>query len=162
VVQSPWLVSFALSTSANRHALLSRLSVIASVVGIGLAIFLVRYLGVWAVPIGLLIGEALTCYHFVIKDTCRIIGEPYGVFARWLWPRLATVGALTLLVGWVAHETIPGPAPVRWACVGIFTLSTSVTGAWYFWLMPEDRSQLMLRLQPFISAMGGKVQLSRY
>lgn len=162
VVQSPWLVSFALSASANRHALLSRLSLIASVVGIGVAFFLVQYLGVWAVPIGLLIGEALTCYHFVIKDTCRIIGEPYGVFAWWLWPRLATVGALTLVVGWIAHEAIPGQALVRWACVGILTLSTSLIGAWYCWLMPEDRAELMVRLQPFFLAIEGKVRLARY
>jgi hypothetical protein len=70
------------------------------------------------------------------------------MFARWLWPRLAVVGALTLMAGWVVHEMIPGPALVRWIALGTTSLATSLAAAWYTWLTPEDRNELMPKVRP--------------
>src|SRR2546425_8849210 len=43
--------------------------------------------------VGLMLGEAIGCYHFVIKATCRIIGESYGAFALRFWSGFAAVSA---------------------------------------------------------------------
>lgn len=47
-------------------------------------------------PVGLALGEALRCYHFVIKATCRLIGEPYAAFAARFWLGFVVVAAVVL------------------------------------------------------------------
>lgn len=151
VLQSTWLVSLTFTASTNRHAKLSWLYLASAVVGIGVAALMVRWIGTLAVPIGLIIGEALACYHFVVKDTCQMIGEPYGPFALRLWSGLIAVVTVALVAGWAAHQLIPGPYLVRWLGVGAMTTAVSIVVAWAIWLIPEDRAQLVSRLRPLVT-----------
>lgn len=156
VLQSPWLASSVFTAAANRHERLSWSYLISAVVGVGTAALLVKWMGTWAVPVGLIVGEALACYHFVVRDTCQMVGEPYGPFARRLWFGLAVVATVAIVAGWAAHETIPGPSFIRWAGVGAFTSAVSAAVAWGVWLTPEDRAVLLSRLRPLVALVGDK------
>lgn len=156
VFQSAWLASGIFAAASNRHATLSWAYLISATVGVGIAALLVRRLGTWAVPVGLIAGEALACYHFVIHDACRLLGEPYFPFACRLWLGLAATGAAGLLAGWAAHVSIPGPFFIRWPGVGLATLAVSVAVAWAVWLTPEDRTLLGSKLRRLRALMSWK------
>jgi O-antigen/teichoic acid export membrane protein len=149
--QTPWAASSTLATASNRHQVQAIAYFFSSVVGIGLAAMLIHRLGTWAVPVGLILGEALGCYHFVIQATCRIIGEPYGAFALRFWLGFAGVATAVLATGWMIHHLMPGPMLVRWAAMGIGTLAVAATGAWVGWLTPQDRTILLPKLRPLLS-----------
>lgn len=142
VIQSPWLASSVFTAAANRHERLSWSYLVSAVIGVGVAAVLVRRIGTWGVPVGLIVGEALACYHFVVKDTCEMIGEPYVPFIRRLWLGLSVVGAGSFVAGWVAHQIAWGPAPLRWLEVGAVTCIVALVTAWWLWLPTNDRARI--------------------
>ena len=154
VLQTPWLASSVFTASASRHEKLAVSYMASSILGLAVAVVLVKSLGFWAIPIGLIIGEAAACYHFVVKDTCQMIGEPYSPFALRLWSGLIAVATVALLAGWAAHQVIPGHYLVRFVVVGIVTSAVSLAAAWSIWVTPEVRAQLVLR---FRSAVAGEI-----
>ena len=147
VLSSPWLASSVFTAATNRHASLSRSYLVAAVVGVGLAAALIRRLGLAAVPIGLIAGEAIACYHFVLKDSCEIVGECYAGFARRLWLRLPVVVAAGMLAGSAAHHAVPGPSPLRWLAVGSTTVVAASLSSWWLWLDRNTRAAVVQRLR---------------
>src|SRR5260370_12641926 len=95
-LQTPWAASSTVATATNRHRVHAVGYFFAAIACVGLIAALVRYLGTWAVPVGLTLGEALGCYHFVIRATCRMIGEPYAAFAARFWLGFAFMAAPAL------------------------------------------------------------------
>jgi hypothetical protein len=106
------------------------------------------------------LGEAVCCYHFVIKATCRIIGESYPAFALRFWLGFAAVTTAVLASGWIVHHLMPGPMLVRWLAMGLFTLAAASACGWIVWLTPTDRALLIPKLHPFVSISALKVELS--
>ena len=156
VFQSTWLVSFLFPAAADRHERLSWLYAASVLIGIAMTMLLIDRLGTWAVPVGLCIGEATICYHWVIRETCRMVGEPYGSFSLKLWSGVLAAGTLALITGWVAHVMIPGPPVVRWLGVGSITLATTVAVYWNIGVTPEDRARLLIRLRPAVMVEGDR------
>ena len=156
VLQTPWLASSVFTASVSRHEKLAVSYMASSILGLAVAVVLVKSLGFWAIPIGLIIGEAVACYHFVVKDTCQMIGEPYSPFALRLWSGLIAVATVALLAGWAAHQLIPGPHLVRWLSVGTITTAVSIAVAWAIWFTPEDRAQVVSRLRPLVAMSAGR------
>jgi O-antigen/teichoic acid export membrane protein len=148
--QTPWAASSTVATATNRHRAQAIGYFMAAILGIGAVAALLRPLGVWAVPAGLTLGEAVCCYHFVIKASCRIIREPYSAFAVRFWAGFIVVAACTLGIAWVVHSVMPGPMLLRWTAMGLCTLATAFTSAWLVWLNPDDRALLWpkFRLAP--------------
>jgi O-antigen/teichoic acid export membrane protein len=153
--QTPWAVSSTVARASNRHKAQAVGYFFAAVLGIALVAALIRRLGTWAVPIGLTIGEALTCYHFVIKATCDLVGESYSRFALRFWSGFVAVSTTVLMTGWVIHHMMPEFMLLRWLAVGLFTLSVAVGCGWAVWLTPEDRTLLMPKLRPLLLALSG-------
>ena len=147
VLQSPWMVSLIFTTSTNRHARTATYWFLGSVLGLVCAAGLVNPLGAWGVPIGLMLGEAVACYHFVIRDTCRMLGEDYGPFARRTWIGLVTSSMAALGVAGLVHASISGPVLVRWAVIGIAACAASVSAAWLVWLTVPERADVLRRLR---------------
>ncbi len=141
--QTPWAASSTVATATNRHKVQAIGYFFSAIVGIGLVAALLPRLGPRAVPVGLMLGEAIGCYHFVIKATCRIIGESYGAFALRFWSGFAAVSAALLTAGWAIHHMMPGPMLVRCAAMGLFTVLLAAACAWVVWLTPEDRALLL-------------------
>ena len=141
--QTPWAASSTVATATNRHKVQAIGYFFSAIVGIGLVAALLPRLGPRAVPVGLTIGEAIGCYHFVIKATCQIIGESYSAFALRFWSGFAAVSAAVLTASWAIHHMMPGPMLVRWAVMGLFTVLLAAACAWVVWLTPEDRALLL-------------------
>jgi O-antigen/teichoic acid export membrane protein len=148
ILQTPWTASAIFSQVTNRHWNYSRLYLASSVVGLGFAALLARSFGVRGVLVGLILGEAALCYHFVTKDACETIGEPYGPFARRLWAGLTAVGAIALGVGWVAHQIAWGPKLLRWAEVGGLTSLAALLSSWWLCLDGTVRAEIVERVWP--------------
>jgi O-antigen/teichoic acid export membrane protein len=154
VLQSPWLASSFFTIATNRHARLSRFYLASSVIGLAVAVPLVGRLGLWGIGIGLIVGEALACYHFVIRDTCRTIGEPYGQFALKTWLNTVAVVAVAMLSGWAASTVASGPHVLRWLEVGFATSASAGVTGWVLWLDQDvkdqvsERARLLLRGSP--------------
>lgn len=126
VLQSPWLANSNVTAAINLHQKQAWSYLASGVLALASMALLAPRLGMNAVPVGLIIGEVVACYHFVIKDTCTVIGEPYAAYAARLWPGLAAVFLPALLAGWLAHQSAWGPAFLRWGEVGAATLLVSV------------------------------------
>ena len=141
--QTPWAASSTVATATNRHKVQAIGYFFAAIAGIGFVAALIPFVGIWAVPLGLTLGEAIACYHFVIQATCRIISEPYAAFARRFWLGFILVATATLAAGWIVHSMWPGPMLLRWIVMGLFTLAAASACAWLVWLAPEDRALLL-------------------
>ena len=157
VFQTPWAASSTVATATNRHQVQAVAYFAAAVLGIGLIRALIRYLGIWAVPVGLALGEALGCYHFVIKATCRLIDEPYAAFAARFWLGFVVVAAAVLASAGAVHHAITGLTVVRWGLMGVLTLVVAAICAWLVWLTPADRAVLRPRLRPLPKLSGARV-----
>lgn len=145
VLQSPWMICSGLLAAVNRHHRLAVSYVASSVIGIVLAALLAPRLGLAAVPLGLMLGEVLACYHFVVKDACDLVGEPYAPFAGRLWLGMALVLVPTIAAGWLAHQVAWGPNVLRWLEVGAATTVEAVLMAWCAVLDVEGRTLLIKR-----------------
>lgn len=146
VLQTPWAASSTIGTATNRHSAQAIGYFFAASIGVGLITVLVRIFGTWAVPIGLIIGEGMCCYHFVIQATCRTIGERYGTFALRFWLGFGAVTVAALSTGWIVHSVV-APILVRWIAMGLLTLSAAAACGWIVWLTPADRASLSALLR---------------
>jgi O-antigen/teichoic acid export membrane protein len=149
-LQTPWAASSTVTTATNRHQVQAIGYFFAAIFGISFIAGLVRYLGIWAVPVGLAFGEALGCYHFVIKATCRMIGEPYAAFALRFWVGFAVVAGAVLATAWAIHSAIVGLTLLRWFVMGVLTSAVSAVCAWRIWLTADDRARLRPKLRPVL------------
>jgi O-antigen/teichoic acid export membrane protein len=156
-LQTPWAASSTVATATNRHHVQAIGYFFAAIVGIGLIAALVPCLGTWAVPVGLALGEALGCYHFVIKATCRMIGEPYVAFAMRFWLGFVAVAAAVLATAGLVHYALAGLTLVRWSIMGVLTLAASHVCAWWLWLTPDDRALLRPKIRPVLRLSGVRV-----
>lgn len=147
VLQSPWMICSGLLAAVNRHHRLAVSYVVSSLIGIVLAALLAPRMGLAAVPLGLMLGEILACYHFVVKDACDLVGEPYRPFAGRLWLGMALVLVPTVAAGWLAHQVAWGPNVLRWLEVGAATTVVAGLMAWCAALDVEERTLLIKRVR---------------
>jgi O-antigen/teichoic acid export membrane protein len=155
VLQSPWLVGFGFGAASNRHGSMALACLVGSVLGLVLAVLLMPRWGTAGVVAGLVLGDALACSHFVVREACRLVGEPYGSFARRLWPNLVLTSLVALGAAWVAHVVVGGPSLVRWSVVGGAASVGALGAAWVCWLTADERQLVTTRVRPVRLALGG-------
>jgi O-antigen/teichoic acid export membrane protein len=156
VLQSPWLVSSVFTAAANRHRAFAVCLTVSSVVSVALASAFVPAWGVAGAAAALITADVIACSHFVIKDSCRSVGQPYGPFIRRLWPCLALTGVAALGAGWVTHTSVSGPAVVRWLATFGATTASSALIAWAVWFTADQRRATLLHLAPLVRLAGAK------
>ena len=158
VLQSPWMANSNVTAAINRHQNLAWSYLASGLLALAAMVALAPLLGLNAVPVGLIVGEALACYHFVIRDTCTVIGEPYAAYVSRLWPGLVAVFGPALLAGWFAHQAAWGPSILRWGEVGAATLLVSCLMARCMWvgeaewaLLCRKMDTVLRRLRPHMA-----------
>lgn len=139
VMQSPWLASSTFMIAINKHRDVSRAYLISSVLGLAVAAVLVRRVGLSGVPIGLIVGEGIACYYFVVNSSCKILEERTAAFLGRIWFGLGTVGAMALGAGWLAERAARGPDMAQWLEIGAATSLTALVVTWILWLTPRER-----------------------
>jgi O-antigen/teichoic acid export membrane protein len=142
LLQVPWLTSSIFMIAINRHRRLARYYLISAVLALVAIALLIRPCGLLAAPLGVMIGEALACYHFVIKDACGVLKEEYARFAARLWCGVAAISCAAWGAGYLGHSLAVGPAPLRWIEVGSLTTVAAALAAWTLALRKDDRSRL--------------------
>jgi|ERR1039458_2152311 O-antigen/teichoic acid export membrane protein len=144
VLQATWLPSSLFMMANNQHRRLAHSYFISAVVTLAATALLVHPCGLLAAPVGALIGEALACYHFVIKNTCNVLKEEYSRFAARLWSGVAAISCAAWGAGYLGHSVAIGPAPLRWLEVGALTTLAAVLAAWGVALRKNDRSRVAI------------------
>jgi O-antigen/teichoic acid export membrane protein len=142
VLQSPWMAASAIPVYTNKHKALAVSYMASSIGGLLLGALLVPRLGLKALPIAFIVAEALACYHFVVRNACRIIGEPYLPFAAKLWSGMLGVATCTFAVTWAVHAAPDLGTFPRWICSGAASLLGVTLSAWVVWLRDEERDFL--------------------
>ena len=139
VLQAPWLANSNVTAAINRHHNQTWSYLASGILGLACLLLLAPHLGLRAVPVGLIVGEAAASYHFVIRDTCTVIREPYAPYAARLWLGLVGVFSFALGAGWLVHRIVWGPPVLQWAEVGAATLTASCLAARFVWISLEER-----------------------
>ncbi|HET7212969.1 MAG TPA: hypothetical protein VFL79_05240, partial [Terriglobia bacterium] len=122
VLQSPWMAASAIPVYTNKHKGLAVSYLVSSIGGLLLGALLVPRLGLKGLPIAFIVAEALACYHFVVRDACRIIGEPYARFAGKLWAGMMAGSGCAFAATWAAHAAPDLGTFPRWLCSGAASL----------------------------------------
>ncbi len=139
VLQSPWTAAAAIPLYTNRHKPLTLSYLFANIGGLALGAVLIPRMGLKGVPVAFIFTEAIACYHFVVREACDIVDEPYPRFARKLWVGLVFISSAALLTTWAVHRApCLGTLP-RWICSGAASIITVAITAGLFWFRTEDR-----------------------
>ncbi len=108
--------------------------------GLLLGLALVPRVGLKGLPIAFIVAESAACYHFVIRDACRIVGEGYRQFARKLWLGATVISGSAFCAAWAVHLA-PGLGTFpRWICSGCASIAAVALSTWVFWFREEERT----------------------
>jgi O-antigen/teichoic acid export membrane protein len=154
-MQTPWAASSAITTATNRHKTYAICYFLATVISVITTAVLVHRIGAAAVPVGLVLGEAICCYHFVVRGTCRVINENYRRFALRLWLGLVSVAVMVFAATALVHSMITNATLLRSTLTGATSLLTSIVCGALVWLRPQERGELfadLLMLLPWKSS----------
>jgi O-antigen/teichoic acid export membrane protein len=141
-LQVAWVASSTVTLSMSRHAGLARSYVASAVVTLGVTAFLAPRAGLVAVPVGMIAGEAIGCYHFVLRNSCAELGEAYGPFAARVWTGVVSIALCAFGFGWAGREAIASPAPARFVACGAMALAGAAGAAFFVMFRTQERSLL--------------------
>ena len=154
VLQAPWMASSVLPLAFNRPHTVAVASAVSSVVGLAVAILLIDRYGVAAVPIGLIVGEALACYVFVPRAACRLIREDFRRFAMRQWVALGIGVAFAFCAAWAAARIAAGPLVLQWIEIGAVAMAVSVLAVWTAGLDSDERRRLVRQSRASLARLG--------
>lgn len=143
IVQTPYSTSGTFLAAINRHKSVCICSILSSAMGIGLAIVLVRYMGMVGVVAGLLIGDALLSSWFIPLNTCRIIGENFSNLWKGTLVRGFPIISAGIGVGWFVSKLTNLHVILNILITGLAILSSGVILGWFFWLNRQERNELL-------------------
>jgi O-antigen/teichoic acid export membrane protein len=141
-LQVAWVASSTVALSMSRHANLAGSYVASAVIILASTAFLAPRLGLIAVPLSVIAGEAVGCYHFVLRKSCAELGEAYGPFAARVWMGVVSVALCAFGFGWAGQEAVAGPAPARFVACGVMAL-TGAAGATFFVMLRKQERTLL-------------------
>jgi O-antigen/teichoic acid export membrane protein len=147
VLGVPWIAASTVGVTTNQHRRLAISYIVSSTLGIGISFAGVHRFGLAAVPAGLIIGEAIASYHFVLRDACRVVDDDYVRLARRVWGSLILTAVTATLVAWCIHLLgVSWRAPLRWLLSGIGTGTIGALAGWTLWLLKDERDVVRRRL----------------
>jgi len=141
IFQTPWRASSLFPAAFNKHRMLAFHYVVNSVLGLGLAVALVRPLGVVGVVLGFWIADVLVCGWFVPYETCRMLGEQVGRFWFHSIIRGLPVVALQYSGAWAINFLL-GNWLMRTLAIGAWVSFVLLVGGYFLWLTPEEKGLL--------------------
>ena len=147
VLQALYNASSMVPIATNQHKNVAKAFLGSAVLSTAGTVVLAPHLGVAAAGWAILIGDAVYCYHFVIRNGCSSVGEAYPRFAGQFWMSLSIVSALTGIAGWSAHRFGIGELPLRWIETGIVTFTTSLSAVWLVFLDADTRRGIVSEYQ---------------
>lgn len=139
LLQANWQTVSLVCLSSNRHFRVSMCTAASSAISLLLIVATLHRWGLIAIPIAMMVSEALICYHFVIKDACRAITVSYSQLAVRLW--LATI--LATLLTWTVTSTLASLLPsahlMTLAVIFVVGELVALLVMWYVFLTSQDR-----------------------
>jgi O-antigen/teichoic acid export membrane protein len=155
VLQAPWIASSLMNMATNQNKTIALLQLGSAVLTVAVTAALLPFTGTRAIPIGVIIGEGIFCYHFVPRNACGAIGADYSAFAGRAWATVVVMSLTALATAWFAHIVGVGPSPLRWLQTGCATLCACGAVGWRFGLPNEDRVWISKRLRSIMRRFSG-------
>lgn len=143
VLQSTWLSNSILPTISNKNKILSRSYIFSSVIGLIISSLILEYYGILAFPISFILAEGLTCYHFVVKDACRIAQLNYYSYALHLWCISIISLACATFIAQMSKYLLPLGGITQWFFISTLIIMFLSVCVWFFWLKKSDRILLI-------------------
>ena len=112
---------------------------------------LIPRVGILGVPIGFILAELVACYHFVVRDACRLVNEPYPQYAMRLWSGMFVVIAAAGLAAWSVHQVANIPLIMRWVLSGVSSTIVVAMACWLLWLRSGERAIVRAKIRPLLS-----------
>jgi len=159
VLQSPWIASSAIQMYTNKHRGLAVSYLVSSFGGLLLGLAIIPRFGLKGLPMAFILAEAVACYHFVVRNACRIIGESYLKFAGKLWGGMIVVSVSGLAATWAVHLMRLGPF-TSWICSGVASVVAVSISTWVFWFHDEERALLRRKVGSGAKLVGRSLPLS--
>jgi O-antigen/teichoic acid export membrane protein len=151
VLQTPWMASSLMNIATNQNKAIARLQLASAGLTVATTAILLPFTGARAIPIGMIVGEGVFCYHFMPRHACQAVGADYVAFARRVWTTLTALSLTAFSTSWLAHLIGVGPAPIRWIETTLATLCACGAVGWRFGLPDIDKPWISQR---FLSRLG--------
>jgi peptidoglycan biosynthesis protein MviN/MurJ (putative lipid II flippase) len=148
VLPAPWVASSVFTAAANRNLTLAKCHVSNAIVGMAVATVLVPRLGIVGLPLSLIVSELVTCYHFVLKDTCILIKEPYARFAIRTWGTVITAMLASLAMLGIIDSIWTSASMWRWFIDGSVAFLIASAISYVLGLTKADRWNLLTWNRP--------------
>jgi O-antigen/teichoic acid export membrane protein len=139
VLQSPWITASSIAQYTNKHRFVAFAFFTSNATALALSLLLIRRLGLAGIPISFVLSEAVVCYHWVIRDACRIVGQAYWSFALRLWTGLGFLAVLSLTATGIVHEIGGFGLFARWLVSGTVSGLVAMLGSYLFWFREAER-----------------------
>ena len=142
VVQTLWMSASNVPAATNRHRSLAISYIASNVIAVALSALLLPSLGLNAIPLSFIAADLMACYHFVIRDACRISAIPYAGYMIKIVTGSVAMIAGVWAVALAVHAAIPGAIVARLTTLSLLLPPIVASVAWFFLLMAEDRQRV--------------------
>ena len=123
--QAIWIVGATFLGSTNNHQMLSFCQFASAVVGLGLAYFLSKNMGLSGVVIGLLIADFFICGLLIPWKTCQLIRQKYNQYIfQVIFRGLFFVSFLFIMTHWFIKNLPPISIVLHMAIVTLYIVMT--------------------------------------
>ena len=106
VLQTPWMSSSLVLKAANKHKEIAWLQFSSTIIGLSASILLIDFYALNGLVIGLIIGEFICCYFWIIKKTCELTKENFKVLILQVWGMLTLLSLSSVFFSWVIEVYI--------------------------------------------------------
>jgi O-antigen/teichoic acid export membrane protein len=107
--QTPYIASASILLSTNNHKKFTLYYLAANLFGIIFSYFLIKQFGIYIIPICFMVAEIIICYHFVLRETCKLIGEKlfrlYYSLIMYFLPMLIMIYASGYLINYFVFNS---------------------------------------------------------
>lgn len=142
VLQAPWMASSCVSQSANKNRLMSLLYSGSAVASVVISVFAIRYIGVVAIPVSIVIAELCICAHFVIKDSCNLLNEDYKKFATKLWITLPLLMTFSFVTAAVISMIPISSLTIKCIVMASGVALVTCMATWFCWMTSMERDKV--------------------
>ena len=125
VLQTPWMSSSLVLKAANKHKEIAWLQFSSTFIGLSSSILLIEYYSLTGLVIGLIIGEFVCCYFWIIKKTCALTKESFKKLICQIWGILILLSVTSILFSWIIKTYIDFNVFLQLAIILFITITNA-------------------------------------
>jgi len=151
ISQAIWIVGATFLGATNNHQTLSLCQFASAIVGLGLAYFLSKNMGLPGVVIGLLIADFFICGLLIPWKTCQLIRQNYYQYIfQVIFRGFLVASSLFIMTHWFITNLPSIPIVLNMAIVTMYIVLTAC-GLGYFILLNKQEKEMLIKFLPLLN-----------